>query len=73
MHINFQILLRIDVFVDINSKNHKVRWYDEGRDYDGTPFHILGSKILDCQHGKDRKEAYKKKKKDQKSEKVVST
>ena len=29
-------------------QNHKIRWSDEGRDFNGIPFIILGTKVLDC-------------------------
>ena len=37
--------------------------------FDGVPHIILGSKILNCQHGTDRKVAAKRKRKE--SQKVV--
>ena len=33
---------------------------------------MLGSKVLDCQHGKDKKESLKKKRREDKSTKLVS-
>ena len=50
-------------------QNHKIRWSDEGRDFNGIPFIILGTKVLDCQHGKDRKASAKMKAKETKAEK----
>ena len=33
---------------------HRVYWSDKEIEYDGIPFMVLGTKILDCHHGKDR-------------------
>ena len=58
--------------LDISVQNHKIRWSDEGRDFNGIPFIILGTKVLDCQYGKDRKASAKMKAKETKAEKKVN-
>ena len=60
------------LILDIYVQNHKIRWSDEGRDFDGIPFIILGTKVPDCQHGKDRKASAKMKAKETKAEKKVN-
>lgn len=47
--------------LDIYAQSHKIRSSDEGRDFDRTPFIILATNVLDCQHGKDRKALANKK------------
>ena len=37
-------------------------------EFTGVPFYILDCKILDCQHGKDRNAALKRKKQQQREE-----
>ena len=39
-----------------------MRWDDDTYEFNGLPFIVLGTKILDCQHGIDRKENEKEKK-----------
>ena len=45
---------------DLCKSRHRVRWEDGNKDactrmgFNGVPFIILDSKILDCQHGVDR-------------------
>lgn len=58
--------------LDIYAQSHKIRSSDEGRDFDRTPFIILATNVLDCQHGKDRKASAKVKAKETKSEKKVN-
>ena len=58
--------------LDIYVQNHKIRWSDEGRDFNGIPFIILGTRVLDCQPGKHRKGSAKKKAKETKAEKKVN-
>ena len=41
--------------------------------FTGVPFYILDCKILDCQHGKDRNAALKRKKQQQREEVSVYT
>ena len=60
------------LWLDICHENNKIRWSDEGRDLNGIPFTILGTKVLDCQHGKDRKASAKMKAKETKTEKKVN-
>ena len=45
--------------LDFLKAAHKVRWSDQDIEYMGVPFMILGTKIFDCHHGKDRN--YKRK------------
>ena len=35
-------------------KRQYVYWSDDHIEYIGVPFMILGTKVLDCHHGKDR-------------------
>ena len=58
--------------LDISVQNHKIRWSDEGRGFNGIPFIILGANVLDCQHEKDRKASAKVKAKETKVEKKVN-
>ena len=52
--------------VDFRKKKHYVYWSDDHIAYTGVPFMMLGTKVLDCHHGKDRniklKELNKRKK-----------
>ncbi|XP_065665821.1 uncharacterized protein LOC136087322 isoform X2 [Hydra vulgaris] len=47
--------------IDSSAKHHKIRWEDDAISFNGTPFMVLGSKVLDCMHGKDRKISFKEK------------
>ena len=40
--------------VDFRRKRHYVYWSDDHIAYTGVPFMMLGTKVLDCHHGKDR-------------------
>ncbi|XP_065662515.1 uncharacterized protein LOC136085137 [Hydra vulgaris] len=40
-------------------KHHKIRWEDDSVSFNGVPFMIVGSKVLDCMHGRDRKVSFK--------------
>ena len=46
-------------------------WSDKTLPFDGSPYLVLGKKVLDCQHGKDRKEARKRKMKMEKEVVVI--
>ena len=59
----------VSLVLDIYVQNHKIRCSDEGRDFNGIPFIVLGTRVLDCQHGKDRKASAKMKAKETKAEK----
>ncbi|XP_066016092.1 calcium-responsive transcription factor-like [Pocillopora verrucosa] len=55
---------------DYSNRSHKILWEDP-RDikgakirFTGVPFIILGRKVFDCQHGKDRKAGEKRKRED---------
>ena len=55
--------------VDYKKGSHRLYW-EEPKEVNGTkikftgvPFYIMGCKIFDCQHGKDRNAALKRKKK----------
>ena len=55
---------------DYSNRSHKILWEDP-RDikgakirFTGVPFIILGRKVFDCQHGKDRKAGEKRKRQD---------
>lgn len=50
----------------LQDDDHKVMWCDKRLPFDETPYLIFGTKILDCQHGKDRKQSAKKKKRTEK-------
>ena len=39
-------------------------WEDQTIQFDGMPYFVLGQKIFDCRNGKDRKEAWKQKRKE---------
>ena len=60
------------LILDIYVQNHKICWSDEGRDFNGIQFIILGTKVLGCQHGKDLKALAKMKAKETKAEKKVN-
>ena len=62
----------VSLVLDIYVQNQKIRWSDKGRDFNGIPFIILGTKVLDCQHGKDRKASAKMKDKEAKAEEKVN-
>ena len=53
-------------------ENQKIRWSHEGRDFNGIPFIILGTKVSDCQHGKDGKSSAQMKAKKSKTEKKLN-
>ncbi|XP_065640911.1 uncharacterized protein LOC124805858 isoform X2 [Hydra vulgaris] len=40
-------------------KHHKIRWEDDSVPFNGVPFVIVGSKVFDCMHGRDRKVSFK--------------
>nr|XP_047145632.1 calcium-responsive transcription factor-like [Hydra vulgaris] len=39
---------------DLKEKNHKVFWSTDSIEFSGLPFMMIGTKILDCQNGRDR-------------------
>lgn len=41
------------------AKSRKVYFKDDKIPFDGVPFSIIGTKVFDCQHGPDRKKAFK--------------
>ncbi|XP_044176187.1 uncharacterized protein LOC114973334 [Acropora millepora] len=41
-------------------------WEDQRMKFDGIPYFVLGQKIYDCRNGKDRKKAWKQKRKEMK-------
>ena len=55
--------------LDICVQYHKILWSDERRDFSGIPFIVIGTRLLDWQHGKDRKVLAKMKAKETKAEK----
>ena len=57
------------LFLDIFAKKYKIRWSDEGHNFTGIPLIIAGTKLFDCQRGKDRKLLAKEKKKKEKDQK----
>ena len=59
----------ICLVLDIYVQNHKIRWSDEGRDFNGIPFIILVTKVLHFQHGQDKKTSARMKTKETKAEK----
>ena len=61
------VCLVLDIFV----QNQKILWEDEGRDFNGIPIIVLDTKVLHCQHGKDRKASAKMKAKETKAEYYV--
>lgn len=60
--------------IDYKKGSHRLYWEDPKEvngtkiKFTGVPFYILGSKIFDCQHGKDRNAALKKRKKQQREQ-----
>jgi len=62
MCLNQKKIYMVQLFlIDHTRKKHKVRWCDDFHAFNGIPFLILGTKVLDCQHGKDRKDKFKEK------------
>ena len=59
------------VFSDVYAKKHKVYWESSSVSFSGIPFMIVAQKILDCHHGIDRNENFKKKYKETKEIKSV--
>eukprot|EP00794_Sanderia_malayensis_P010260 gene10260-11312_t len=51
---------------DFRGSRHKVHWNNSQTQYNGGPFFILGSKNLQCQHGKDYQAAKKQSRKNTK-------
>ena len=49
----------LDVVTDPFAKPRKVYFKDDKITFDEVPFSIIGSKVFDCQHGPDRKKAFK--------------
>ena len=49
-----------------------MRWDEDGKDFDGVPFHITGVRLFDCHHGKDWNIAAKQKLKDKKNKMKVN-
>ena len=49
--------------LDFHKKRHKIYWSDEYLPSAGVPFVLVGTKILDCHHGKDRNVMLKERKK----------
>lgn len=49
--------------LDPFTNSRKVYFSDENIPFDGVPFTIIGTKSYDCQHGPDRKKAFKQKRK----------
>ena len=53
--------------IDYRKGSHRLHWEDPGEfngtklKFTGVPFYLMGCKILDCQHGKDRNAALEKK------------
>ncbi|XP_065647595.1 uncharacterized protein LOC136077063 [Hydra vulgaris] len=45
--------------IEASVKHHKIRWEDDSVSFNGVPFMIVGSKVLDCMHGRDRKVSFK--------------
>jgi hypothetical protein len=41
--------------------SRKVYFQDTSISFDGTPFHVIGTKRFDCKHGPDRKKVFKSK------------
>ena len=42
------------LYLDFTKKKHKVYWSDDIVPFTKVPFCVVGAKVLDCQHGKDR-------------------
>ena len=64
------MLLLIYFPTGCSKKSHRILWEDP-KDYQGEkiifsgiPYAFVGRKIFDCQHGRDRKERQKRKRKD---------
>ena len=63
-------IFHYNLTTDHSNRSHKILWEDP-RDikgakirFIGVPFIILGRKVFDCQHGKDRKAGEKRKRQD---------
>ena len=63
-------IFHYNLTTDHSNRSHKILWEDP-RDikgakirFTGVPFIILGRKVFDCQHGKDRKAGEKRKRED---------
>jgi len=63
--------------LDTNWSRHKICWEDRIKDqrgpemaFDGTPFVILSSVVLECQFGRDRKTAAKRKRRADRAKEV---
>ena len=71
IHAWSDLAIVVCLVLDIYVQNQKILWEDEGRDFNGIPFIILNTKVLHCQHGKDRKASAKMKAKETKAEYYV--
>lgn len=60
-----KLILIYMIFYTFKPKR-KVWWEVDGKDFNGVPFMILGTKRLDCHHGQDRNANIKKIRKEQK-------
>jgi len=65
-------------YLDINWSRHKICWEDRVKKqrgpeimFDGTPFVILSSVILECQFGRDMKKAEKRRRRHAHAKEVV--
>ena len=47
--------------IDPFDRRHKVLWKDQHIKFSGVPYFVLGEKLLECQHGKDRNLGAKRK------------
>ena len=59
-------LIYVILCEDFRKSKHRIHWEDtkstkDGLKFDGVPFMILDTMLLDCQHGSDRHVAAKKK------------
>ena len=52
--------------LDPSATTYKVMWEDQKVKFDAIPYFALGQKNFDCRNGKDRKKAWKQKRKEMK-------
>ena len=63
MKIETYLLFALFQFQTFLQRSTKLDGYNEGYNFTGIPLIIAGTKLFDCQHGKDRKLLAKEKKK----------
>ena len=59
-HCHIPLIIKI-ISTDPSAKPHRVLWKDDYIPFSGVPFFVLGEKLLECHHGKDRNVGAKRK------------